>query len=126
MTDYSNAYAAAGAGFLGVYYLFILAIYVVCVIGMWKMFEKGGKPGWGSLIPLYNMYCLFEIAWGTGWLFLLTFIPCVGFVVQIILCFKLSKAFGHGTGFGFGLLFLTPIFYMILGFGDSSYVGPQQ
>ncbi len=128
-TDYSSmmdpAAASAMAGAMTVYYILVLAITIVSLIGLWKMFSKAGKPGWGSIIPFYNMYCMFEMAFGNGWMFLLTLIPCVGFIFQIILCFKLSKAFGHGAGFGFGLLFLSPIFYMILGFGNSDFVGPQ-
>jgi hypothetical protein len=112
-------------GVLIVYYLLALVIGVVTIIGMWKMFAKAGKPGWGAIIPLYNMYCLYDMGWGNGWLFLLTFIPCVGAIFQIILCFKLAKAFGHGAGFGFGILFLQAIFFMILGFGDSDYIGPK-
>lgn len=128
-TDYSSmmdpAAASAMAGAMTVYYILVLAITIVSLIGLWKMFSKAGKPGWGAIIPFYNMYCMFEMAFGNGWMFLLTLIPCVGFIFQIILCFKLSKAFGHGAGFGFGLLFLSPIFYMILGFGNSDFVGPQ-
>lgn len=128
-TDYSSmmdpAASSAMSGALTVYYILVLAITIVSLIGLWKMFSKAGKPGWGAIIPFYNMYCLFEMAFGNGWMFLLTLIPCVGFIFQIILYFKLSKAFGHGVGFGFGLLFLAPIFYMILGFGDSDFVGPQ-
>ena len=89
------------------------------------VFVKAGKPGWASLIPFYNTYCLYDIAWGNGWLFLLTFVPCVGAIFGIIMLFKLAKAFGQGTGFGFGLLFLNTIFILILGFGKSEYVGPQ-
>ena len=44
-------------------------------------------------------------------------------VVQIIQCVKLSKAFGHGAGYAVGLIFLTPIFMLILAFGKSQYVG---
>ena len=120
-----NYYSAVGAGIGTAYYLFILVFYIVCVIGMWKMFEKAGKPGWASLIPFYNLYCIYDIGWGTGWLFLLTFIPCVGVIFDIMLSFKMAKAYGQGTGFGFGIIFLKPIFYMILGFGDSEYIGPQ-
>ena len=29
-----------------------------------------------------------------------------------------------GAGFGWGLLLLAPVFYMILAFGDAEYVGP--
>lgn len=120
-----NYYSAVGAGIGTAYYLFILVFYIACVIGMWKMFEKADKPGWASLIPFYNLYCVYDIGWGTGWLFLLTFVPCVGFIFDIMLSFKMAKAYGQGTGFGFGILFLKPIFYMILGFGDSEYIGPQ-
>jgi hypothetical protein len=123
--NYDAAYAAASAGVMLVYSIFVLVIAVLTLVAMWKIFVKAGKPGWACLIPFYNMYCMYDIAWGNGWLFLLTFIPCVGFVFAIIMLFKLAKAFGQGTGFGFGLLFLNTIFVLILGFGKAEYIGPQ-
>lgn len=127
--EYANSMdmiaGAAAAGALTTYYILALVVGVVNIIGMWKMFSKAGKPGWAAIVPFYNMYCLFDIAWGNGWLFLLTCIPCVGFIFQIIMYFKLAPAFGKGVGFAFGLLFLQPIFCLILGFGDAEYVGPQ-
>jgi hypothetical protein len=36
----------------------------------------------------------------------------------------LAKSFAKGTGFAIGLIFLFPIFMMILGFGDARYAGP--
>lgn len=123
--NYDAAYAAASAGVMLVYSIFVLVIAVLTLVAMWKIFVKAGKPGWACLIPFYNMYCMYDIAWGNGWLFLLTFIPCVGFVFAIIMLFKLAKALGQGTGFGFGLLFLNTIFVLILGFGKAEYIGPQ-
>lgn len=123
--NYDAAFAAASAGVMLVYTVFILVITVLTLVAMWKIFVKAGKPGWACLIPFYNVYCMYDIAWGNGWLFLLTFIPCVGFVFAIIMLFKLAKAFGQGTGFGFGLLFLNTIFVLILGFGNAEYIGPQ-
>ena len=35
------------------------------------------------------------------------------------------KSFGKDIGWGFGLLFLSFIFSLILAFGDSEYVGPN-
>ena len=29
---------------------------IAAVVGMWKMLEKAGEPGWSALIPFYNMY----------------------------------------------------------------------
>ncbi|MDO4266283.1 MAG: DUF5684 domain-containing protein [Eubacteriales bacterium] len=48
------------------------------------------------------------------------------FVITVLLALKKSQAFGHGAGFAIGLLFLSPIFTMILGFGSSFYQGPQE
>ena len=44
-------------------------------------------------------------------------------VIGITGLYKLSKAFGHGVGFTLGLMFLNPIFMMILGFGSDQYQG---
>lgn len=125
MESYDAAYAAAASGVSAVYVILSLAISVLTLIAMWKLFVKAGKAGWKCLIPFYNTYCLYDIAWGNGWLFLLMFVPCVNVVVGIMMLFKLAKAFGQGTGFGFGLLFLNTIFILILGFGSAEYVGPQ-
>ncbi len=123
--SYDAMYAAVGTGVLTVYSIFVLAILVLTLIAMWKIFVKAGKPGWACLIPFYSQYCLFDIAWGSGWLFLLTFVPCVNFVIMIILNLKLAKAFGKGTGFGIGLVFLPTIFTLILGLSKDEYIGPQ-
>lgn len=126
MDSYDAMYTGIAAGALTVYYIIILAIAVVSLIGLWKMFTKAGKPGWACIIPFYSQYCQFEMAWGNGWLFLLTLIPCVNVVVMIMMWLKMAKAFGQGTGFGLGLFFLNPIFTMILGFGSAQYIGPQE
>ena len=125
MEGYDAAYAAAASGVSAVYVILSLAISVLTLVAMWKLFVKAGKAGWKCLITFYNTYCLYDIAWGNGWLFLLMFVPCVNVVVGIMMLFKLAKAFGQGTGFGFGLLFLNTIFILILGFGSAEYVGPQ-
>ncbi len=124
--NYDAVYAAVGTGILTVYTIIVLAITVLTIIACWKVFTKAGKPGWACIVPFYSQYCLFDIAWGNGWLFLLSFVPCVNFVIMIMLYLKLAKAFGKGTGFGLGLVFLNAIFMLILGFGDAQYIGPQE
>ena len=37
-----------------------------------------------------------------------------------------AKVFGKGAGFAIGLIFLNPIFLLILAFGSAQYQGPQQ
>ncbi|MBP3602655.1 MAG: hypothetical protein J6J79_00745 [Lachnospiraceae bacterium] len=123
--NFDAAVIAALSTFFVAYFIVALAICVVVYVAMWKVFEKAGKPGWACLIPFYNMYCLFDMAFGNGLFFLLLFVPCANIVFIIMLYFKLASAFGQGVGFGFGLLFLSPIFMLILGFGKAEYIGPQ-
>lgn len=123
---------------------FIVA--VLLIIANWKIFEKAGEKGWKSLIPIYNTYIMFKLVWNTkmfwyllGVSFGLGFIGglagegttlyniaiiCAGIyelVMYIILFNRLSKSFGHGTGFTLGLIFLPNIFTLILGFNKDTY-----
>jgi len=98
---------------------------ILLIIALWRIFEKASVPGWMSIVPFVNAYQEFKITWGNGWLFLLMFIPIVNIVIEIITMVKLSKAFGHGGGYACGLIFLPTIFFLILGFDDSRYIGPQ-
>ena len=70
--DYSTSYtstdlAAAGltagvsAGVMVVYLIITIAIAVLGIIAMWKIFTKAGKPGWASLIPIYNIIVMYQI-----------------------------------------------------------------
>ena len=111
-------------GLLAVYLVFILAISIFMTIVQWKIFVKAGEPGWAVLVPFYGSYVMAKITFGNGWLFLLAAIPLVNIVFLIMMTNRLSKAFGHGVGFTFGLLFLAFIFYPILAFGSSEYTEP--
>ena len=102
-----------------------LVVLVALIIAMWKIFEKAGEAGWKSLIPFYNLYILFQLAWGNGLLFLLMLIPCVNIVVGLILDWKICKAYGQGVGMFILMLFFPNIAWLILGFGSAQYIGPQ-
>jgi len=106
-----------------IFFLVWLAIVVVVIAGMWKVFTKAGQPGWGVLIPIYNIYLLTQIAGRPGWWVILMLIPIVNFIIAIMLSLDIAKKFGKGAGFGIGLLLLGFIFYPILGFGDATYEG---
>ncbi|MBR2766860.1 hypothetical protein IKD67_02130 [Candidatus Saccharibacteria bacterium] len=45
----------------------------------------------------------------------------ISFVISVVVYARLSKVFGHGVGFTLGLVFLSGIFMLILGFGSSKY-----
>jgi Family of unknown function (DUF5684) len=98
-----------------------LVIVVVAIAGYWKTFEKAGKPGWGAIIPIYNVILLLQIAGKPTWWLVLFLIPIVNVVIAILMSLDVAKNFGKGPGFGIGLAFLGFIFYPILGFGDAVY-----
>ena len=103
--------------------LFMLAMVVFVFASVWRVFTKAGKPGWASLIPIYNMVVMLEIVGRPIWWILLMFIPFVNIIVGFILMMDMAKSFGKGAGFGLGLFFLGFIFYPLLGFGDAQYEG---
>ena len=74
-------------------------------------------------MPIYNIIVLLDIVKKPVWWIVLLLIPIVNIVILIILYIQLAKVFGKGTGFALGLVFLAPIFIMILGFGDAQYIG---
>jgi hypothetical protein len=117
-------YNSSPFSFSPVLIIFMIAIWVVSVAGVWKTYQKAGKPGWAAIIPIYNIIVLIEIVGKPVWWFLLFFVPCVNFVFIIWVYNLLSKSFGKSEGFTVGLILLSPIFMCILGFGDAVYLGP--
>ena len=111
---------------------FELAINIASIIGMWKMFEKAGEPGWPAIIPFYNFYKLCGITMGNPWYWLRLFVICVpvvGWVAAIYFLWQICKAtalaYGKPESWAFGYLFLSPVFYCITGFDNSDYYGPM-
>src|SRR5213594_271724 len=101
-----------------------LAVVVLLIASMWKVFTKAGKPGWACIIPIYNIVVMLDIAGKPLWWIILYLIPFVSIIVAIIVAVAMAKAFGKGVGFALGMIFLPFIFYPILGFGDATYTKP--
>ena len=104
--------------------IFSLAFCILTLVAMIKVFVKMGYAGWEAIVPLYNAYILFKALYGNGWKMLLTLIPLYNIYVIIKLYLDLAHAFGKTTGFGIGIIFLSPIFMCILGFDDSTFTSP--
>ena len=110
--------------FGGTMFFVMLACFAIMIIAAWRVFTKAGQPGWAAIVPIYNAIVVLQIVGRPLWFIVLFFIPLVSIVAAIIVCVDFAKSFGKGTGFAMGLLFLSPIFLLILAFGDARYVGP--
>ena len=104
-----------------VFLIFNLVICLVGLLGVVATIQKAGKPAWAAFVPIYNIIVLLQIARKPTWWILLLLIPVVNLFVWAHVSFELARAFEKGTGFGWGLLLLGPLFYVILGFDDSTY-----
>ena len=53
--QYYQAYSSA--------FIIVFAVVILLIAAMWRIFSKAGRKGWHCLIPIYNTYVLWEIAW---------------------------------------------------------------
>ncbi len=104
--------------------LFSLIIFVIVAAGWWQMFSKAGTSGWLAFIPIVNVFVyIIAVAKLPWWLGLLLFIPFVNLIVILVIHNAVANNFRQGILFTLGLFFLTPIFVLLLGFGDYRFRG---
>ena len=121
-----------------------LAAIVLSIIVWFRLFKKSGYCGGFVFIPFYSTYLMYKIAECAGmfWFFiigavvsaLLTaasaeigMVAWIIYLIAVIVCsivyyVKLAHAFGKSGGFAAGLIFLNPIFMMILAFSNARNV----
>lgn len=140
--DYSG-WGAVGSFLIGIALIILLialVIWILTVIGKWKLLTKAGEKGWKAIIPIYDTYTLCQIT-GVNPLWVLIVIcgsmvgaifPILNIVAyalsiyfMILLSVSVAKSFGKESGYAAGLIFLAPIFYLMLGCGKSTYVGKK-
>ena len=75
-----------------VFLTIIVAFLVVSVVAMWKLYEKMGRHGWESLIPIWNAYVLYSIIWGKKWPYTLFGPVCLEIIILLLLRFCTNQA----------------------------------
>ena len=122
LSTLGSSAGGVGGGFFSLLYI---AFYVLAFIGLWKMFVKAGHPGWGAIIPFYNLYLLLKVARRPGWWLILFFIPLVNIIIWLVVALDVSRNFGHGAGYGILLWIFPYIMFIVLGWGTDQYRGAQ-
>jgi len=115
-----------GAGIVaaGAFFVVYLAVIIVSVVGIWKVFVKAGQPGVAAIVPIWNIWVLVTgVAKKEPLWFVLMLIPFVNIVISIMVILEVAKKFGKSGGYAAGLIFLPFIFWPMLGFGGSVYEG---
>lgn len=109
-----------GSLIFGVIYLGLIIFFGVTY---WKIYEKAGKPGWASLIPIYSALVLMEIIDKPKIWVLYMCIPFVGLYWMVLSAIEFAKVFGKDTGFAIGMIVFPYIFLPMIAFGDAQYQG---
>ena len=119
---FDNMYASEVSSGPGIAFrIFYFAYIIFFIIVMWKIFVKAGKPGWGCIIPIYNIILQLEIAGRPLWWIFLLLIPFVNIFFAVVIILDIAKAFGKESIFETGMLFLPFIFFPILAFDSSEF-----
>tara|TARA_B110000902_G_C13883596_1_gene427700 strand:+ start:34 stop:396 length:363 start_codon:yes stop_codon:yes gene_type:complete len=101
-------------------YIAVAVFYVYC---FWKLFEKAGRPGWESIIPIYSSYIMItKLAKLEWWYLLLIFIPLVNIFVIFKIYIEIAKNFGKSTMYGVGLVFIGFILIPMLALGEDPFI----
>ena len=118
----TGAIAAMGLFF----WILSMALSILMIVSLWKIFKKAGKPGWASIVPIYNIYIMCEIAEKEWWYVLLSCVPFANIYAMIVLYNGMAKRFGKSGGFVAGMILLPVVFFPMLAFGkDAAIVNNQ-
>lgn len=110
----------------------VLIVHVIINLGLCFTFKKAGKSGLAAFVPIYNTYISCQMTGINSYWVIIYYgmmcIPVLNLIVsiyfRILLSFSVAKSFGKSNMWGIGLFLFSPVFYLIIGLGSSSYLGP--
>jgi signal peptidase I len=73
-----------------VFVLFIVLPY----IGLWKLFEKAGQPGWQGVVPILNVFVMIKLSGKPTWWIILALLPIINILFLIGITIDFLKSFG--------------------------------
>ena len=120
-SGYSDVSSTSGAAGFGAGFLIVwLAICILLLVSMFKIWKKAGKSPIRAIIPILNIIDMYDIA-GLGIVYILLLFVPIANIYSMIKCYAgLSKRFGKSTGFTVGLILLPFIFFPMLAFGKDT------
>lgn len=108
----NDAEITALLGTFAAIWIIAIALGVIEIIGIWKMYKKAGIPGWHSVIPVLNIYDWLKMA---GFNTLWSLIGSVGTIFSLILIVTASiQNNDNATAMAVILMVIIGIIGMIL------------
>lgn len=124
----SGAGAAAGLGFFFVFFGVIMAIsvaiYVFYSFCLARVFRKAGLTEWWAWVPFVQQYGMWKLTNRDELWLILLFVPYANYVAMVVIGLDIAWSFRKSQGYGWGLGLLGIVFFPMLAFDDSTYIGP--
>jgi hypothetical protein len=101
-------------------FIFGIIITLLQVISFWILLDRAHMPGWGVIIPIYNLVLLSRLAGFSGWWTLWIFVPFIGGIIWVFsvhYCIAIRN--GRSSLFAVGNVFLPFIFTPIMAFSKN-------
>ena len=105
-----------------------LVILLLPSVGLAKLFEKAGVPGWKAYVPFYNTWIMMELAHRPKhWVFW-QLIPVVGWFISLGIFVEFVKTYGKYRLWEHAMASLLPLIYFpMIGFDPRvKFLGPDQ
>lgn len=101
---------------------------LLSLVGLWKIFEKAGQPGWYVLVPFFNFYIWLKIVKKPLWWYIFLLIPFINVFMILLLIVETVKCFKKFTLWEQALGVIFPFAYLpYLGFSDTEkYIDPDK
>lgn len=124
-TSVPDSTLAALAVFALIVWLVAAIAGLVVLVATWKLFDKAGKPGWATLIPIYNVIVMLEIVRRPIWWLVMLLLPFANIVFSVMLTIDFVKAYGKSTLYGVVSIFFPFVTYPLLAFDRNAvYTAP--
>jgi signal peptidase I len=112
---------------MSIYMLLSIIFFVLSAAGLWRIFEKAGRPGWEAIVPFYNFYIWLKIINKPLWWYIFILFPYINVFTLLLMVVETLKCF-RKDGLGeqaLGVLF--PFFFLpYLGFSpNEKYTHPE-
>jgi signal peptidase I len=113
---------------MSIFFILSVLFIIATVIGLWKIFEKAGQPGWYILIPFFNFYIWLKIIKKPLWWYVFLLVPFINVFVILIMIVEILKCFLKFSLWEQALGVIFPFFYLpYLGFSaDEKYTDPSR
>jgi len=93
--------------------LIALALFILPAFGLYFMFKKAGTAAWKGLVPILNSYEMLRLSKRPIYLFVLQFIPIVGWFFTLAICVEFVKTFGKFRFYQHALTVCTAGLYFL-------------